>query len=245
VNFFIFTCFNRKFRRELARVCFQTANRRKLFLRTSSHLSMKGASSHIRLPMSHQFDVSVDNDERMLIVFDVDLFSKHLHSTSFDYPERIIGHYGTNQRSLDDLRTKSIDSDYQRPSIYQHWNTSSNNHLRSACPIQSNRSQSQDLYHAQLSSNRKNFSSSSTISSNSFHSQGQNIHYQTCRRETHRHRTIGKSTTATTITTTTTTTATASSSSSARSTANTSSGDSVVKSQRKFMKFLSDRSHKK
>ena len=57
MNFFIFTCFNRKFRRELARVCFYTKNRSH-FLRTPSHQSLKRTSSHIRSPPQNQLDVS-------------------------------------------------------------------------------------------------------------------------------------------------------------------------------------------
>jgi hypothetical protein len=62
VNFFIFTYFNRKFRRELTRVCFRT--RKTLSLRTPSRHSFRGTNSNIRTLQqnprnSQQFDVSI------------------------------------------------------------------------------------------------------------------------------------------------------------------------------------------
>jgi hypothetical protein len=64
VNFFIFTYFNRKFRRELARVCFHTKKKRNVFVNTSSHQSFHRTNSYIRTPLQNsqnlqQFDVCI------------------------------------------------------------------------------------------------------------------------------------------------------------------------------------------
>jgi hypothetical protein len=55
VNFFIFTYFNRKFRRELARVCFHPKKKRNSVLRTHSR------QSYVRTPQQNLqlFDVCI------------------------------------------------------------------------------------------------------------------------------------------------------------------------------------------
>jgi len=50
VNFFIFTYFNRKFRRELARVCFRVKKDQKYILHTPSHQSFRHTNSYARTP---------------------------------------------------------------------------------------------------------------------------------------------------------------------------------------------------
>ncbi|UJR36879.1 hypothetical protein I4U23_029592 [Adineta vaga] len=64
VNFFIFTYCNRKFRRELARVCFHPRTNRNMMLRTSSHQSFRRTNSYMRTPAHsshnlHQLDVRI------------------------------------------------------------------------------------------------------------------------------------------------------------------------------------------
>jgi hypothetical protein len=49
VNFFVFTYFNRKFRRELSRVCFRT-RKRNLMLHTPSPQSVRRTNSNPRTP---------------------------------------------------------------------------------------------------------------------------------------------------------------------------------------------------
>lgn len=58
MNFFIFTFFNRKFRRELARICFHTRTRT-TFLRTTSHQFLKRTSSNLRSPQLNHFNVII------------------------------------------------------------------------------------------------------------------------------------------------------------------------------------------
>lgn len=61
VNFFIFTYFNRKFRRELSRVCFHAKKGRNFMLRTPSHQSFRHTNSFIRAPQQnlHLSDVCI------------------------------------------------------------------------------------------------------------------------------------------------------------------------------------------
>ncbi|CAF1441869.1 unnamed protein product [Adineta steineri] len=96
VNFFIFTCFNRKFRRELARVCFYTKNHRH-FLRTASNLSLKRTSSHLRTPQQHQFD--------------------NIHPNYWEYQKRL------NGGSMDHIQNRNSKSDYLLNTIYKRSNS--------------------------------------------------------------------------------------------------------------------------
>ena len=57
VNFFIFTCFNRKFRRELSRLFCYSMSRRHCFLQGSAHPSTKRTSTHLRLGPAPPLDV--------------------------------------------------------------------------------------------------------------------------------------------------------------------------------------------
>ncbi|UJR09284.1 hypothetical protein I4U23_013529 [Adineta vaga] len=91
VNFFIFTCFNRKFRRELARVCFYTRNRS--FLRTVSNQSLKRTSSHLQTPQRNQFD--------------------NVHPNYWEYQKRL------NNISMNNITAKSSKSDYHLNTIYK------------------------------------------------------------------------------------------------------------------------------
>lgn len=57
VNFFIFTCFNRKFQRELSRIFCYSMSRRHCFLQGSAHPSTKRTSTHLRLGPAPPLDV--------------------------------------------------------------------------------------------------------------------------------------------------------------------------------------------
>lgn len=60
MNFFIFTYFNRKFRRELARICIHTKTSRKPTLRTASQQSFRQSQFYPRTAQQNPqlFDVS-------------------------------------------------------------------------------------------------------------------------------------------------------------------------------------------
>ncbi|CAF1279219.1 unnamed protein product [Adineta ricciae] len=92
VNFFIFTCFNRKFRRELARVCFYTRNRSGFF-RTTSNQSLKRTSSQHHGGQRNQFD--------------------NVHPNYWEYQQRL------NSIGTGYTPAKSSKSDYQLNTLYQ------------------------------------------------------------------------------------------------------------------------------
>ncbi len=61
MNFFIFTYFNRKFRCELARVCFHTKKTRDPMLCTASHQSFPRTNSYVRTAQQN-FEVSQNSN---------------------------------------------------------------------------------------------------------------------------------------------------------------------------------------
>ncbi|CAF0983439.1 unnamed protein product [Adineta steineri] len=139
VNFFIFTYCNRKFRRELARVCFHSTNHRSFMLRTSSHHSFRRTNSYMRTPAqsSHnlqQLDITQTN--------------------SWEYQRRssrsqLQTDTGTSSESINHLRKKysdvSVQSQYHLHPSY-HRSESLINIRTSNIPNNSNQTQRQGRF---------------------------------------------------------------------------------------------------
>ncbi|CAF3551725.1 unnamed protein product [Rotaria sp. Silwood1] len=96
VNFFIFTYFNRRFRRQLTRVCFHTTKSRSAILRTPSHLSFRRSNSSIRHVQQHsqQADITQANS------WESQTRNNHLVRQTEN---------GTNRESIKHIREKSFD----------------------------------------------------------------------------------------------------------------------------------------
>ncbi|CAF4897668.1 unnamed protein product, partial [Rotaria sp. Silwood1] len=126
VNFFVFACFNRKFRRELTYVCCHTKDRSYL-LRTSSHQTLARTNSHMHTLQQIQSNL------------------KAAHSNYWKYEKQ------PNNRTLYSQRKPSFQSTSQLHSIYRRTNSLHNINLTKKNSIKYNRYSICDFNHRKTS----------------------------------------------------------------------------------------------
>ncbi|CAF4176238.1 unnamed protein product [Rotaria sp. Silwood2] len=198
VNFFIFTYFNRRFRRELSRVCFHMTKCRSAILRTSSHPSFRRTNSSIRNIQQHSQQVDITqanswesqprnnrlvrqtengaNRESINLIrkksSDVSIQSQyHLHSFSDRSGSLVNLHTNTNR--LKSYESLSIhDTNCIKPKNV----SCRNDHLNIAITSKHCRH-----YSEKLSNNRKKHSS--ITHTNTSNHRGRHLHYVTYRHE--------------------------------------------------------------
>ncbi|CAF4653593.1 unnamed protein product [Rotaria sp. Silwood1] len=127
VNFFVFACFNRKFRRELTYVCCHTKDRSYL-LRTSSHQTLARTNSHMHTLQQIQLNL------------------KAAHSNYWKYEKQ------PNNRTLYSQRKPSFQSTSQLHSIYRRTNSLHNINLTKKNSIKYNRYSICDFNHIRKTS---------------------------------------------------------------------------------------------
>ncbi|CAF3246222.1 unnamed protein product [Rotaria socialis] len=96
VNFFIFTYFNRRFRRELTRICFHIKKSRGSLLRTPSRLSMRRTNSSIR---------NVQQNSQLAYITPVNSWESQTRNNHL--LQQLCG--GRRRESVNELRKKSSD----------------------------------------------------------------------------------------------------------------------------------------
>ncbi|CAF4408593.1 unnamed protein product [Rotaria sp. Silwood2] len=208
VNFFIFTCFNRKFRRELTHVCCHTKDR-SYFLRTSSHHILGRTNSHMRTLEQIQLNAVHSNYwEYQKRPNNGNIFTQRKPSFEPISPLRSIYRRTSSLHNINLTKTSPIK--YGRYSICE-----CNHRKTSLIPTKERKSlnfnyqkskhKTKDNYYRcnseQYSLNPKKYSLSMNTNTNNDYNRGQKLHYITYKCKNN-HQKLARQSSSTTTTTT-------------------------------------------